>query len=75
MAKQTRQKKAISFKVSPAVATKAVKAITDIEDYLARPSIANVLAKWPNMPADVRERALAAAPTFARLVAIARRFN
>jgi hypothetical protein len=70
---KTKQKKAISFKVTPAAATKAAKALTDIEEYLARPNIAKALAEWPNMPADVRDRALAAAPMFARLVSIARR--
>jgi hypothetical protein len=57
-----------------AAANKARVGIESVEAYLATPNIADVVTRWPTLPPDVREKILAAAPMFARIVAIARRF-
>jgi hypothetical protein len=64
----------LSLKVPVASAQKSQKDIDAVEAYLATPNIADVVNRWPTLPADVREKIMAAAPMFARIVAIARRF-
>jgi len=65
----------LSLKLTPGKLKQIASAVDTINDYMAEPGIAAVLAQWSQLPEGVRQDVLAVAPTFARLIGLAERMR
>lgn len=65
----------LSLKLTPGKLKQIASAVDTINDYMAEPGIAAVLAQWSQSPEGVRQDVLAVAPTFARLIGLAERMR